>query len=272
MRKIQFGSAIIAMFMLLSLLGACNTTKQGARYNDGMNSGDARPYKVQNKTNTQLNRYQDGSQIPQQSSDQRNHWMRGNHNNRNMETSQEVADQIANIKGVDRAYVLLTDRNAYVAVTLNDDSIGNNTIRGNARLGQQGLGSDMPFGGYDTDRSVNQRNHAKNGKNNNGVIGENKGNIVGGGTMRGHYDSDFEMKRIIAEKVKALKPELHNVYVSANPDFADRLKSYGSKIEDGQPFEGLMEEFNIMVDRLFPQPAGDNTGRAMRGPIGTGQT
>jgi YhcN/YlaJ family sporulation lipoprotein len=41
--------------------------------------------------------------------------------------------------------------------------------------------------------------------------------------------------------------------VSANPDFIDRINDYGDKIRDGQPIEGMADEFNEMIRRMFPQ-------------------
>jgi YhcN/YlaJ family sporulation lipoprotein len=56
----------------------------------------------------------------------------------------------------------------------------------------------------------------------------------------------------IAEQVKSINTNVENVYVSVNPDFVDQLKDYGNKINSGEPVEGLFEEFNDIVQRIFP--------------------
>lgn len=61
---------------------------------------------------------------------------------------------------------------------------------------------------------------------------------------------DLEDK--IANEVKAEDTEIQKVYVSANPDFVKQMKDYGEKINQGQPAEGLFEEFTDAVQRVFP--------------------
>ncbi|MFB5663986.1 YhcN/YlaJ family sporulation lipoprotein [Alteribacillus sp. HJP-4] len=61
-----------------------------------------------------------------------------------------------------------------------------------------------------------------------------------------------DVKQKISEEVKSTDDNIENVLVSANPDFVDRMTNYADKIENGQPVEGLFEEFNKMVQRVFP--------------------
>lgn len=56
----------------------------------------------------------------------------------------------------------------------------------------------------------------------------------------------------IAGKVKEADSDINNVYVSLNPDFVERMTEYGQKINEGQPVEGLFEEFTESVQRVFP--------------------
>lgn len=56
----------------------------------------------------------------------------------------------------------------------------------------------------------------------------------------------------IADKVRATDPDIRNVYVSSNPDFIERMTDYGDRINEGDPIEGLFEEFNETVRRVFP--------------------
>jgi spore cortex protein len=61
-----------------------------------------------------------------------------------------------------------------------------------------------------------------------------------------------DLKRKISEQVKATDPDIDNVYVSTNPDFVDRAGGYADRVEQGEPIEGMFEEFNEMVRRVFP--------------------
>lgn len=103
-----------------------------------------------------------------------------------------VDDAQAKVEAIDEvknANVIVTNRNAYVAVVLDDDETGN--VR-----------------------------------------------------------KDIEEK--ISREVKASDQNIENVYVSSNPDFVDRMNDYGGKIQSGKPIRGLFEEFNEMVQSVFP--------------------
>lgn len=139
------------------------------------------------------------------------------HNNSRVELSEEIADQIADMKEVDSANVLVTDENVYVAVVLENGVM--NRSRNNLRNQNQ-----------DNGNRVNVR-----------ARGEN---MPGG------------LKDKIANKVQSLKPNVDNVYVSANPDFVDRVNGFVDQVQEGRPIQGLINEFNTMVGRMFPTNAG----------------
>lgn len=115
------------------------------------------------------------------------------HYNTRMEMDQRTARAIADLDGVDSAWVLLTEKNAYVAVNLD------NTLH-----------------------------------------------------IRAKEDMDDQLKDRIADKVKDMNPKIRNVFISANPDFVERLRGYGEKVDNGEPIRGLILEFNRTVERLFP--------------------
>lgn len=106
-----------------------------------------------------------------------------------MEVADDVAENVANLDEVDRANVIVTNLNAYVAVILNEEPNGTLT-------------------------------------------------------------SQVENK--ISETVRNTDRGIQNVFVSTNPNFIDRMRDYGDKIQAGEPIEGLFEEFNEMISRVFP--------------------
>ncbi|TDL30758.1 YhcN/YlaJ family sporulation lipoprotein [Jeotgalibacillus sp. S-D1] len=107
-----------------------------------------------------------------------------------LEVADEVADQITDLKGIDHAWVFVSEENAYVAVDLNDAA-----------------SEEVPK----------------------------------------------EVKEQVTEQVMSSDiKDVQHVYVSSNPDFKDRLTAYGKRIEEGEPVEGLADEFNEMVERVFP--------------------
>ena len=61
-----------------------------------------------------------------------------------------------------------------------------------------------------------------------------------------------ELKGKISKKVKEADNNINNVFVSANPDFVDRMRNYGDRIQNGEPIEGMFEEFGETINRIFP--------------------
>jgi YhcN/YlaJ family sporulation lipoprotein len=121
----------------------------------------------------------------------------GMHGNSRIEMSDKVANKLAASPEIDAAFVVLTDHNAYVAVT--------------------------------------QAHKAKSTKS---------------------ISLTDALKDKIADQVKSMAPTVENVYVSANPDFISRMKGYASQVRQGHPIQGLIVEFNALVERVFPAPSG----------------
>jgi YhcN/YlaJ family sporulation lipoprotein len=69
---------------------------------------------------------------------------------------------------------------------------------------------------------------------------------------KGDLTKDIEAK--IAREVKATDDHIDNVFVSTNPDFLDRMNDYGYRIQQGEPVQGLFDEFSELVRRVFPNP------------------
>jgi YhcN/YlaJ family sporulation lipoprotein len=63
-----------------------------------------------------------------------------------------------------------------------------------------------------------------------------------------------EMENRIAQRVRTTDPNINNVYVSTNPDFVNRINTYVRDVQQGRPVTGFFEEFNRMIQRVFPQP------------------
>src|SRR5690606_1049651 len=91
---------LLAAVLMLSL-SACNRDNNNGMQQRGVNDGS-----------NGMGMLNDGWD------NTRNNNFTSRHNNTRMEMSQEIADEIAKMRNVDRAYVLLTEKNAYVAVVL----------------------------------------------------------------------------------------------------------------------------------------------------------
>jgi YhcN/YlaJ family sporulation lipoprotein len=135
-----------------------------------------------------------------------------------MQVSQQIADRIAALDDVDSASVLLAGRNAYVAVVMPSGQ-GKGT----------GAGANMGKG--------------------------NAGN-TGGSQALSTFDAPQQIKERIASQVRAINPNIRRVYVSANPDFVSRMNGFAQDVMSGRPVSGFLDEFNTLVQRIFPTNAG----------------
>ncbi|RPF50133.1 YhcN/YlaJ family sporulation lipoprotein [Aquisalibacillus elongatus] len=63
---------------------------------------------------------------------------------------------------------------------------------------------------------------------------------------------DEQVKDKVADVVKNTNEDIDNVYVSANPQFFDMVNNYVDDVRNGDPVEGFFEEFNDMLNRIFP--------------------
>ncbi|ATO29802.1 lipoprotein YhcN [Bacillus atrophaeus] len=61
-----------------------------------------------------------------------------------------------------------------------------------------------------------------------------------------------KLKKKISDKVRSADKTIDNVFVSANPDFVERMQGYGDRIQNGDPVAGFFDEFGQMVQRVFP--------------------
>ena len=74
-----------------------------------------------------------------------------------------------------------------------------------------------------------------------------------GAVLKKNVKENEDLKSKIAKEVQNEHPEFENVYVSFNPDVAERLTEYGNRIRSGEPVEGFFEEFTTTINRLFPE-------------------
>ena len=61
-----------------------------------------------------------------------------------------------------------------------------------------------------------------------------------------------QIEEKIGEQVRETNTTVENVFVSVNPDFVSRMNEYRDKFEQGEPVEGLFEEFGELTQRVFP--------------------
>lgn len=151
--------------------------------------------------------------------------------NTNMEMSQQIADGIAAMDEVETSYVMMAGNNAYVAVKLHPGAAISN--------------------------GTNNDNNA-NGQDNGGNMNNNGMNTPNPDAATSIEEITPEVKEKIAAKVKELNANIKDVYVSANPDFMERMNVYANEFRNGRPLSGFVEEMAAIVERVFPTNAAND--------------
>lgn len=135
--------------------------------------------------------------------------------NSNYDVAKEAADKITDeVAEIDRAFVITTDNNAYVAANLDADHRNNMNNR---------------------DDNANDRHRGDNVNH------------------RDANELTDEVKDRISKVVKSVDGDIDNVYVSTNPDFLNLANDYADDVEQGEPIEGFFDQFGSMIERLFPE-------------------
>ncbi|WP_410514190.1 YhcN/YlaJ family sporulation lipoprotein [Paenibacillus sp. BR2-3] len=209
----------------------------------------------------------------------------GAHTINKLELSQDLADRIAAMKDVRSANVLLAGDSAYVAVTLDEAGSGTNDrsttnaapIGAGSGRGGGGIltgqgGSITGTGGTMTDPARHRGASGRMGIGRMGSDGMGSGGIgtgtdrgigtrgtTAGNRMNGDTDSlSGDIKAKISAEIKRYAPQIDAVYVSANPDFVQRVNSYADQARGGHPLQGFVNEFRTMVERIFPTRVDNN--------------
>ncbi|MFA1714112.1 YhcN/YlaJ family sporulation lipoprotein [Peribacillus frigoritolerans] len=158
-----------------------------------------------------------------------------------------------------------------------NDNEGASENLGLNRTHQDNLDNPMNVG--DARQNVNNVNNVNNDNNDNGINGMRvsedisnrvealkevsnanvivtENNAYVGAVLKdgGEKDISNDLKKKVADAVRGADPSVDQVYVSANPDFVQRMDGYANDIENGKPVEGFAEEFRELVTRIFPSP------------------
>lgn len=223
-----------ALAVLIIALGACGNLDDGTQDQEGATGTN----------NVEQTRYNDNTQrgTGEGMTGNRDHTMERNaERNQNRNTNQinnqgndrfdvaeEAADQITNeVDEIDQAYVLTTNNNAYVAAGLDTD----NRERNDQEDDQNGT----------TDQDGTTGNQMNNGNTNNQDNNDRFDDAI----------SD-DVREEIEDIVTSVDNDINNVYVSTNPEFFDLTNNYVDDVNQGEPIQGFFDQFNNMVERIFP--------------------
>ncbi|MGE7606107.1 YhcN/YlaJ family sporulation lipoprotein [Peribacillus frigoritolerans] len=135
------------------------------------------------------------------------------------------------------------------------DNLDNPMNVGDTRQNVNNVNNDNGVNGMRVAEDISNRVEAlKEVGNANVIVTEN--NAYVGAVLKdgGEKDISNDLKERVADAVREADPSVDQVYVSANPDFVQRMDRYANDIENGKPVEGFAEEFRELVTRIFPSP------------------
>ncbi len=196
----------------------------------------------------------------------------GSHQNYRMEISQDIADRLNEIAGIDASCVILTDRNAYVAIQSADDKQARTHDRkpDGTRVGANStgnLGYPRMYEAADIERDTEPLTHgmgmtSTRTESRAGIDDSVPGDAAEGSRYRTRQ-ANGSLQQQAAAVIKSLAPQIERVYVSKDPEFYDRMSGYTAEASSGQPIQGYIAEFNAMVERLFPLKSGIRVSRSV---------
>jgi YhcN/YlaJ family sporulation lipoprotein len=160
----------------------------------------------------------------------------GIHGNTRLVYSQKLSNEVGSLYGVNSAFVFLTDTSAYAAVLIDNTATGTRGGKSTRETNNSGTG----LGRYNP-HNFGQR--AERGK-----IATGFNNYY---TVEDHQNLSHAFKQLIAETIRRSHPPVHNVYISANRDFINRMNLYAIESWKGNPIDGYVGEFNVLANRVF---------------------
>jgi|SRR5690625_1458039 len=241
MRLKIFSVIIAAVFMLVGCQGVKDNTQEGR------GTGDNTFERTRTTHDYDRNR---NNNITQKVTDRNRHSNNRSSNNRQdrYNISKEAADRIVDeVADIDRAYVLTTRNNAYVAAKLNERNTTNKDNLSYNDRQNSSTGTNI--------RNVNDRN-VKNRTVNEGDSNKRRQDNHMANRKNRDVESDDvtdEVKNQIADIVQDVDNNIDNVYVSTSPDFMDLTENYVNDMNDGKPVRGFFDQIGNTIERIFPQ-------------------
>lgn len=168
------------------------------------------------------------------------------HHNTFFEYSSAISKRVSNINGISSANVMLTDKNAYVAIMLDWTAVGTTNSGGTEEQNNtpttKGLRNSDTGNPYREDGSLASPSQSYF-------------------TVNDINNLSDELKNTIALKVRELAPNVQEVHISANMELVNYFNEFAMEAWGGRALMPWIDDFNTVVQYHF---AG---GKVMPTPI-----
>jgi len=162
------------------------------------------------------------------------------HNNTKLWYNKALSNKLTNIPGVRAALVMLTERNAYAAILIDNSASGTRGPGSKEETNHTGAS----LGTYDP--------HTLNQTVENWRLATGINNYQ---TVENQEDIASAFKQKIAIALRAANPYIHEVYISANRDFVNQMNAYAIESDWGNKnLNNRLNSFNGTANRLFGVP------------------
>ncbi|PYI49973.1 YhcN/YlaJ family sporulation lipoprotein [Paenibacillus flagellatus] len=158
------------------------------------------------------------------------------HTNNRLEFVQATSDVVDDLKGIRSSFVFVTDKNAYVALVVDNTATG---MKGKGTI----LFSDRTIASPGVDDHSDISNVLPPGH----VVMDK----YSFDTIPSPHDLSSELTRSVSERVRQNHPDITNVFVSANQQFINRMSGYAHEAWRGRSLQPYVPEFNAIVSDHF---------------------
>src|SRR5690625_3825148 len=254
--RLKLFSVIIAAVLLVMGCQGTNQNQEGQGTGDNTFERTRTTHDGNRNYDGNINNNRDG--FTQNVSDRnRNNNNRASNNRQDRyDVSEKAADRIVDeIADIDRAYVLTTRNNAYVAAVLDNN---NTTRKDNLTYNdRQNNSTGMNIRNVNDrnvkDRTVNDGDANKRRQDNHMANRRNKNTTDDIGRKRDVESDDLtdEVKNQIADIVQDVDNNIDNVYVTTSPDFVDLSENYANDLNNGKPVRGFFDQIGNTIERIL---------------------
>lgn len=152
--------------------------------------------------------------------------------------SEQGGYEVAKVEGIDAAWVMIADNNAYVAVVTNNTATG---IFSNGSMDDDIDNAGESEGVYDV--------HSGKSTADPDLLVTDTNTYY---TTTGHEPLSAKALQKIGSTVREVHPTVLQVYISSNRDFVNGMTQYMQEYWTGHSIEDRINSFNQMVERTFP--------------------
>lgn len=158
------------------------------------------------------------------------------HENAFFEYSSILSNKVSSMNGIAAGTVMLTNKNAYVAILLDWTAVGTTAEGGVTEQNNTGTNEGV----YNIDTGTPYGN---------GRVAASPYNSYY--TVNDHHNLSHELKQAIANLIRSEVPMVQEVHISANMEFVNYFNEFAKEAWGGRPLSPWTDLFNTVVQYYF---------------------